>query len=301
MSRPSAQDAYRRFRNELSGHPFCPVKLDFNGVKVLAPSWLDEFMQLLRKDDHDIYYETPKRNASVIQSLKTIEESAATTTEKHPWRICSLGFHWVIEHPRQKRAGKIEDVDGHCRRNPSHKDTIYTDELDKIADTYFSKLRSTLYPAPSQHKNGARYDPFIEGWTLYWNEVLKPTVALDSNLIKALIFTESSFEENPPKKKLRATGLMQLLPQTVKILGDPKGELPDHIVSISMKDAERANPNIACGIRWLFWKKRLASIKLKREASWEEAVWEYKSVTSNSKRDREIRNTFNEVYSAYKK
>lgn len=30
-------------------------------------------------------------------------------------------------------------------------------------------------------------------------------------------------------------------------------------------------------LRWLFHKKRLASVKLKREASWIEAVAEYKS------------------------
>lgn len=31
------------------------------------------------------------------------------------------------------------------------------------------------------------------------------------------------------------------------------------------------------GIRWLFQKQKLASIRLKRAASWEEAVIEYKA------------------------
>ncbi len=34
--------------------------------------------------------------------------------------------------------------------------------------------------------------------------------------------------------------------------------------------------NICMGVRWLFQKRKLASGKLKRQATWEEAVIEYK-------------------------
>jgi hypothetical protein len=37
-----------------------------------------------------------------------------------PWRICPIGYHWVRKHDRQKKT--IEDVDPHCRKNPSNKD-----------------------------------------------------------------------------------------------------------------------------------------------------------------------------------
>jgi hypothetical protein len=37
------------------------------------------------------------------------------------------------------------------------------------------------------------------------------------------------------------------------------------------------NINICAGTRWLFHKKKLASVKLKREATWIETAAEYKS------------------------
>ena len=56
-----------------------------------------------------------------------------------------------------------------------------------------------------------------------------------------------------------------------------KGELGDRFVNVTEKDAFDPNLNIAAGVRWLFQKKKLASVKLRREATWEEAVAEYKS------------------------
>ena len=48
-------------------------------------------------------------------------------------------------------------------------------------------------------------------------------------------------------------------------------------LKIDQEDITDPNLNICAGVRWLFQKRRLASAKLGREATWEEAVAEYKS------------------------
>ncbi len=78
----------------------------------------------------------------------------------------------------------------------------------------------------------------------------------------------------------QARGLIQITEQTRKILGNSKGELKDYIVNLSKEDVLDPNQNLAAGIRWLFHKKDLLSKRLKRKATWEEAVMEYKGLTS---------------------
>jgi hypothetical protein len=73
-----------------------------------------------------------------------------------------------------------------------------------------------------------------------------------------------------------ARGLMQVTDWTVKILKDENGELKNHFVFVDQKDMKDPNLNIASGIRWLFRKKDTASAKLSHEASWEDAIWDYK-------------------------
>ncbi|OGT54871.1 MAG: hypothetical protein A3F43_00465 [Gammaproteobacteria bacterium RIFCSPHIGHO2_12_FULL_42_10] len=63
---------------------------------------------------------------------------------------------------------------------------------------------------------------------------------------------------------------------TRKYLGDPKGELHDYLVRLSPTELLLPNNNICAGIRWLFRKKETARGKLKREATWEEAIEDYK-------------------------
>ena len=47
-----------------------------------------------------------------------------------------------------------------------------------------------------------------------------------------------------------------------------------------MKEVADPNANLFAGIRWLFHKKYLASHRLKREATWVEAIAEYKGLLS---------------------
>ena len=50
-----------------------PVELDFAGVRVVAPSWLDEVLTLLREEYGNRVRCAPSSNASLVQSLKTLE------------------------------------------------------------------------------------------------------------------------------------------------------------------------------------------------------------------------------------
>lgn len=230
---------------------------------------------------------SPKHKTS-RKDLETIPTPASK--RKHKWRACPLGQHWVRTHLRQVRISKknpsgFTEVEGHCRHNRSNKDEIYKDELDKIANDFFDKLKGEPFPCDlgfnkTKTYNGNSYDKLIRGWTRYWNEVLKPKDPLDPNLVKALIASESGFNtksENIASKGNKARGLMQVTDQTLKILKDEKGELKNHLVDLDQQDMYDPNANIGAGIRWLFRKKETASARLKREATWEEAVAEYKA------------------------
>lgn len=226
----------------------------------------------------------------------------------HPWRICPLGQHWVREHSRKTRPGRrnplglTSSVAGHCRENTSDKDQLYPDEIHEIALTRFPALRGK----PSSYELGFgkatnEFDWLIRGWTRYWNDVLNPSPKLDPNLVKALIGSESSFDArltNGKRGKHKATGLMQVTTQTREILQDEHGELRDYLVNIDQDELANPNLNIAAGIRWLHHKRRLASIKLGRKATWEEAVAEYKSYLSSYLKNPNHRGmgTFKKLY-----
>jgi hypothetical protein len=49
------------------------VELDFTGVRVVAPSWLDEVLTALREEYGARVRCLPSTNASLVQSLKTLE------------------------------------------------------------------------------------------------------------------------------------------------------------------------------------------------------------------------------------
>lgn len=49
------------------------IDLDFEGVKVLAPSWADEFLTGLKKKFGDRIKILPTRNSSILESLKTLD------------------------------------------------------------------------------------------------------------------------------------------------------------------------------------------------------------------------------------
>jgi hypothetical protein len=79
---------------------------------------------------------------------------------------------------------------------------------------------------------------------------------------------------------------MQLVPTAVKALKNYKGELHDHFVILTRNDLFDPNLNICGGIRWLFHKKKLREIRIKRPVSWVEAVAEYKGRPMDSKEVR---------------
>lgn len=114
---------------------------------------------------------------------------------------------------------------------------------------------------------------------------------MDPNLVKALIATESAFRLNPPAPKAgiagNAHGLIQLTDQAIKALGDPNGELLNHLVKISTEDTTDPNLSIGAGVRWLFRKRDLASHRLKRMATWREAIAEYKSYLPDMVSDKD--------------
>ncbi len=231
----------------------------------------------------------------------------------HPWRMCPLGQHWVSTHPlrvkpSKKNPGGTATRHGHCRKNSSGKDQLYPDEIHEIADSRFGRLRKLPTPNKLGSFSENKYDRMIAGWTKYWNEVLDPAEPLDSNLVKALISTESDFS---PKKKALASkenwarGLMQVTDETIKILKDETGELKNFLINLDENKANDPNLNICAGIRWLFQKKKLLEHKLKRGVTWDEAAMEYKSYTGNLKKGEKSairqRNKFLERYGKLKK
>jgi soluble lytic murein transglycosylase-like protein len=60
---------------------------------------------------------------------------------------------------------------------------------------------------------GNEFDSLIRGWTQYWNDILMPSDHLDPDVVKALIASESGFDEktwNHRRGKNAAYGLMQV-------------------------------------------------------------------------------------------
>lgn len=266
-----------------------------------------------------------KRKASRVQSSKLIPLVPSRRSRSlpygplHQWRPCPLGESWVREHPVHHGPstghpeGSVSIRRGHCRKNPTQRDQLYREEMEYMAEAYFPDLKGAPTPNNLGYKargsEGNSYDDLIRGWTKYWNDILLPETPLDANLVKALIATESSFDANEDTKKRgsgRARGLMQITDGTRKILKDENGEIKDHYVNLTDDDAYDPNLNIAAGIRWLFHKKFLLSRRLKREATWLEAAFEYKSVFGRPKTKHqkkkwpEIRSTLERYYEKLK-
>lgn len=202
----------------------------------------------------------------------------------HPWRICPPGETYV----RKARVGpystKGYPVREHLRRDHcreiegSAKDTITLHEAEDMAKIFFPDLSGP--PSSNSMDTGldeTQYDPLIRGWTKYWNDIFQPSPPLDPDLVKALLTSESDFREDLGKgKKGRAKGLMQLLPLTLKALRGYRNELKDHLFEFTDPEIYEPSLHIAAGIRWLFQERIKASRRLKRQATWEEAVENYK-------------------------
>lgn len=232
----------------------------------------------------------------------------------HPWRLCPAGEHWVKTHPltippsKKNPQGGVTIRRGHCARNPTGKDQLYPDEIKEIAKQNFSKVKERPCPTDlgfSGANKGSQYDELIAGWTKYWNDIFRPEPPLDPNVVKALIATESRFDHQiwaNPKDKNSARGLMQITNETRKILSDETGELKDHFLTLTREDLIDPSVNICAGIRWLFRKRAIASDILKRTATWDEAVAEFKGVRMATKtRGKELLERFNNKLEALKK
>jgi hypothetical protein len=254
-----------------------------------------------------------KSSKKVFPSQKR-KSSAVTTGSVHPWRLCPYGEHWVKTHPlhippsAKSPEGHVTTRHEHCARNPSGKDQLYPDEILEIAKQHFATLAEKPCVLPLNFgARGSLYDSLIGGWVQYWNDVLKPDTPLDSNMVKALIASESSFDPTKlanPKNSNSARGLMQITNDTRKILGDEKGELKDQFITVTKKDLNDPGVNICSGIRWLFQKRKLLSSRLKRQATWLETIWEYKGIdsTKTSKDEAEnIQEIFESYYRRYQK
>ena len=76
VSRPAGREAlsvikaYLKPKNDQE-----KIELDFDGVKVMAPSWLDEVLTGLRQIYGERVVCLPTQNSSVIESLKIIGTS----------------------------------------------------------------------------------------------------------------------------------------------------------------------------------------------------------------------------------
>lgn len=242
-----------------------------------------------------------------------MEQKKKSKSKKlHPWRKCPQGKHWrnpayVDSYQKGNTVVQGHLRKGSCVTNPSRKDQIYQDEMNLISEKYFSRFEPLSNKGLSKYPQSKKFDSLIQGWTKYWNEVLRPKVPLDPLFVKALISTESGFKSRSKikagKKAGYARGLMQVTDWTVEILEDEKGELRDHLVNVDQKDMTDPNLNIAAGIRWLFRKQETASAKLKKPADWIWAAADYKSYLNEFRKnpDHEQMNKLIKAYETLQK
>ncbi|MBI4021958.1 MAG: STAS-like domain-containing protein [Candidatus Andersenbacteria bacterium] len=78
-SRPAGREAYLAARAySLPKNPDEPIELDFSQVKVLTPSWIDEFLRGLEEEyGADRIKPLPSDNPSVELSLEAIKTTTA--------------------------------------------------------------------------------------------------------------------------------------------------------------------------------------------------------------------------------
>jgi hypothetical protein len=179
------------------------------------------------------------------------------------------------------------------------------DEIQEISQVFISMLSKEDLPIANNlgfGKNGNKYDELIGLWTKYWNDVFAPSEKLDPSLVKALMATESGFQEVPADapRGHKAIGIMQLMPETVKYLSSSK-ELKDFHFDLTQREAWDPAVNIASSVRWLFRKREVGEARLKKKLSWIEVIEEYKGITGdNSKEAFFIRKSFSRYLTSLK-
>ena len=238
--------------------------------------------------DYSIVWEVAHYNLSQVDE-ELERDYAATAPPVHPWRKCPNGYYYVNSHvrrvrPAAKRPNGLVSVQEHCRRNPSGKDQLYPDEILLVSKEHEVRTKVAQLRAPQVAND---FDATIATWVQYWNEIFSGKSApLTPETVKALILSESSFRTDVTTRVSKgnlARGLTQITDETRKILGNEKGELKDHFLTLSAKDLDNPTIAVCAAVRWLYHKRDQASSYLGREASWHEAVAHYKSYLRRKK------------------
>lgn len=168
---------------------------------------------------------------------------------------------------------------------------MYPGEIILISKTKGKELNGMIIGKLSQPSNANSFDELICIWTQYWNDIFSAKDPLSVNYVKALFFSESSFRLDVKDQRISksnfARGPMQISDQTRKVLGNEKGELKDHYLTLTAEDVRNPQVALSAAVRWLFYKKENAGKYLKREASWDEAVAHYKGYLRAKKDFRE--------------
>lgn len=276
------------------------VEVDFAGMTIASVSFFDEGIAKLAEEDLPKDWKKKlilsnlnpwdKEVLDVVTKQRKIEVPVSLEAKKsHPWRICPVGEHFVRAHDKKSKKGTIGHWDSQCRKNPSGKEIYTTDEINKISEV-FSKTKLKM-PNLFEKESWNRFDELIAGWTQFWNDTFNPSEPLPVNYVKALIASESSFitsstNSTSKKKKVgKAQGLVQLTEETTKLLSHSKKELSDHFFDISQGDIFDPNVNVCAAIRWLFRKKEIAQVRLKRIPTWYEVMLEYKGILNDKSKE----------------
>ncbi len=184
----------------------------------------------------------------------------------------------VKEHLRHvpvssKNPAGVTTVDEHTRRLKGT--FLDRDEIESTVKNYNKKF--IAYPTSGElkeFKNADAYDELIAIWTDYFNQKFKLVPKIDPNVIKALIASESGFDEAPKGNSI-AFGITQITKETLRILQDPKGEAREFIFNnIRQKDLNDPRIAIPMAIRWLARKQQTAAAKLKHAPTSEEVILE---------------------------
>ncbi len=72
-------------------------------------------------------------------------------------------------------------------------------------------------------------------------------------------------------------------------------------MDLDQKDMADPGANIAAGIRWLFRKKETATAKLGREATWEEAIADYKAYLNDMKKSKKVPRSMRDLRDFYER
>lgn len=222
-------------------------------------------------------------------------------TKKSPKKVTTVREHPMHVPVSEKNPTGLTIRDRHLRRIKGT--YLDADEIESIFKAYSRK--GITYPAQGklkEFKDSDIFDEVIAVWTDYFNKKFDAKPPLDPDVVKALIASESGFRIDPRENK-KAFGITQIIPTTLKILQDPKGEAKDFIFNkIRQKDLKNPDIAIPMGIHWLFRKRATAMNRLKRAPNHEELILEYKGLLkSNSNYKKSGLKKYRDAYAELKK